>query len=180
MTQPTGSTDDSTPPRRTGWGDSAYGERFETGQAPDVSQPRYGWGLIGSAVLLLIGSLTPWAYIHGDLVRQTDIGIDIIWSALIGGAVLAALGLLIVARRGQLWVSLSALVLSGIFLLIMLLTGDSLTLDEARKYEVNLTDVTVAYGVWLTIVGVLGAAVFAVFAMIRRTASPATSRRWRR
>ena len=70
MTQPNGSTDEGTPPLRSSWGGSAYGVRFETGEAPDVSEPRYGWGLAGSAALLLIGSLTPWVYIHGDLVRR--------------------------------------------------------------------------------------------------------------
>jgi hypothetical protein len=164
--------------RRSTLGDLPYGERFHKG-ASDVSQPRYGWGLIGSAALLAIGAVTPWAYIHGDLAHRTDIGTDISWSAPIGAAVIAALGLLIVVRRGQLWVSVTALILSAIFLLITLIAEGSLTVDEANRYEVGVSDVTVAYGMWLTAAGLLGATTFAVFALIKRTATPANPRRRR-
>jgi hypothetical protein len=160
-------------------GDLPYGERFDTG-APDVSQPRYGWGLIGSAVLLVIGAVTPWAYVDGDLVHRTDIGVDISWSAPVGAAVIAALGLLIVLRRGQLWVSVTALILSVIFLLITLLAEGSLPVDEANKYEVGVSNVTAGYGVWLATASLLGATTIAVFALIKRTATPAKPRRRRK
>lgn len=138
-----------------------------------MSQPRYGWGLVASAALLAIGSFTPWAYIHGDLVHRTDLGVDISWSAPIGAAVIGALGLLIVTRRGRRWVSLTALILSAIFLLIALLAEGSLAVDEANKYEVGVSDVTVAYGMWLTAAGLLGAVTFAILALIKRTATAA-------
>jgi hypothetical protein len=159
-------------------GDLRFGQRFDRG-APDVSQPRYGWGLIGSAALLVVGVVAPWAYIDDDRVHRTDMGIDISWSAPVGAAVLAALGVLIVIRRGQLWVSVTALILSVIFLLITLAAQGSLTVDEAAKYEVGDSNVTVAYGVWLAGAGLLGAAVFAVFALITRTATAARPRRRR-
>ena len=165
--------------RRSALGDLPYGERFDTGK-PDVSQPRYGWGLIASAALLVIGAVTPWAYVHGDLVHRTDTGIDLSWSAPVGAAVIAALGLLIVVRRGQLWVSATALILSAIFLLITLIAEGSLAVDESNKYEVGLSDVTVAYGMWLTTVSLVGATTFAIFAVIKRTATPANPRRRRR
>ncbi|HKR99927.1 MAG TPA: hypothetical protein VJU79_10490 [Candidatus Dormibacteraeota bacterium] len=172
MNQSVGPEDESRLPRDSTLGDLPYGGRFDAG-APDVSQPRYGWGLVASAALLAIGSVTPWAYIHGDLVHRTDIGVDISWSAPVGAAVLGALGLLIVARRGRRWVSLTALILSAIFLLIALLAEGSLTVDEANKYEVDLSDVTVAYGMWLTAAGLFGAVTFAILALIKRTATPA-------
>jgi hypothetical protein len=163
--------------RQSGFGDLPYGQRFETGAA-DVSQPGYGWGLIGSAALLVIGIVTPWAYVDSERGHRTDIGIDISWSAPVGAAVIAALGMLIVARRGQLWVSLTALILSVIFLLITLVAAGSLPVDEAKKYGVGDSNVTVAYGVWLSAAGLLGAATFALFALIKRTATPAKP--WRR
>lgn len=74
--------------------------------------------------------------------------------------------------------SVTALILSAIFLLITLLAEGSLTVDEASKYEVGVSAVTVAYGAWLTTVGLLGATTLAIFGLIKRTATPAKA--WRR
>ncbi len=150
-----------------------WGGRFETGVKPDVSQPRCGWALMGSAVLGVIGGLTPWAYVHGDEVHRTDIGVQVGWFTGACALVVAALSALIVLRRGQLWVSVSALALNVISGLIMIFVGGSISEDEARTYSVSPSDVSAGYGVWLSEAGALLGVVFAVWALRRRTATPA-------
>ena len=155
-------------------GEGSSSRRSELGWGrPDVSQPRCGWALIASAVLAVIGAVTPWAYVHGDEVHRTDIGVHLGWLPLAFALVVASMGALIVVRRGATWVSVTALILSVLSLLIMILVGGSITLDEARKYSVEASDVSVGYGVWLTEASALLGVVFAVWALRRRTATPA-------
>jgi large-conductance mechanosensitive channel len=155
-------------------GEGSSSRRSELGWGrPDVSQPRCGWALIGAAVLGVIGGLTPWAYVHGDEVHRADLGIQLGWLPVASAIVVATMGALIVVRRGATWVSVTALVLSVFSLLIMILVGASITLDEARKYSVEASDVSVGYGVWLTEAGALLGVAFAVWALRRRTANPA-------
>jgi hypothetical protein len=163
----------SVPPRITpGWG-----ERYKTGLKPDVSQPRCGWALIGSAFLGVIGALTPWAYIHGDEVHRTDIGVQVGLFPLASALFVATMGALIVLRRGQLWVSVSVLVVTVVSLVIMTFVDGSIGVDEARKYSTSISDVSVGYGVWLTVCGALLGVAFAVWALLRRTAIPANEAR---
>jgi hypothetical protein len=155
-------------------GEGSCPRRSELGWGrPDVSQPRCGWALIGAAVLGVIGWLTPWAYIHGDEVHRTDIGVQLGWLPFASALVVATMGALIVVRRGETWVSVTALILSVLSLLVMTFVGGSITLDEGRKYSVEASDVSVGYGVWLTEVGALLGVVFAVWALRRRTAAAA-------
>src|SRR6266496_5023 len=116
MGQSSASDRGASSPRRPELG---WGERFETGMSPDVSQPRCGWALIGAAVLGVIGGLTPWAHIHAIEVHRTDIGVQVGWLPFACALVVVTMGALIVVRRGQTWVSVSALLLSLLSLLLM-------------------------------------------------------------
>ncbi len=158
--------------RELGWG-----ERFETGLSPDVSQPRCGWALIGSGLLGVIGGLTPWAHVHGDAVHRTDIGVQVGWLPFASALVVATMGVLIVVRRGQTWVSVCALLLSVLSLLLMTFEAGSITADDARKYGVSISEVSVGYGVWLTEGCAVLGLVFAAWALRRRTATPADQMR---
>ena len=155
-------------------GEGSSPRRSELGWGrPDVSQPRCGWALIGAGVLGVIGWLTPWAYVHGVEVHRTDVGVQLGWLPFASTLVVAAMGALIVVRRGKTWVSATALLLSVLSLLVMTFVGGSISVDEAQKYSVETSDVSVGYGVWLADAGALLGVVFAVWALRRRTATAA-------
>lgn len=165
--EPTGGNE-SLPELMPGQG---WGERYESGLAPDVSEPRYGWWLIGSATVTALGTLAPWARI--SKLDLTISGIHLGWFPFAAAVTVALFGLLIVRRRGNLWVSGLALALGGLNFATMIAVTDGITADQARAHHVDIEDVALGYGLWVTEVGAVLTVVSAFIAMRHRTAEPA-------
>lgn len=151
-------------------GDLPYGERYLTDQAPDVAHPQRGWLLIASAVLLVGGAVLPWVHIDERDVTLT--GLDLGWFTAGWGGLIGLMGVLIVLRLGRTWVGVVAMCTAVATLVVMIFMGDSIVHDQASKYLVEDSEVSVRYGMWLSMLAAMLAVGSAVWAFLDRSAAP--------
>lgn len=116
-----------------------------------------GWGVVGSAVLLVIAAFLPWASLFGITVNGTDgDGGITIFLALVAGimGVLAAL-------QGKRWAAITAIVFGVLSFLVGLLN----ILDVSGT---DIADTSIGIGLWLTALAGLLIIVFGVLSLKKR------------
>lgn len=137
--------------------------------AARMSQPLTGWLLLGTAVLVIIGSLTPWVTIHiFDQSATIDGTTGDGKLTIFCGGIVAVTGLLIGLRQGRLWTSIVALVFAVVTVLIGFadLGNISQLYGPAKDFPDSVF--SVGFGLWLVLIGGVAGLVLSIVAMVRR------------
>lgn len=152
-----------------------YREPQAFGDQPEVSEPAAGRALIASGLLIALGGVLPWARIPSKNVTLT--GLDLGWFTTASGGLIAVAGVIILLRCGRVWVSLTALTFALLSFVIAAVLAESIDADQAANYDVAPAQVSIEYGLGITVGTTLMAMVCAGYALFRRNPRPPLRRR---
>jgi hypothetical protein len=144
-------------------------------ESAEISDPVTGRGLVASGLLAALGGVLPWVHIPTKHVTLT--GVELGWFTTACGLVIAFAGLVVMVRQGRIWVSLTALCLAVLCFVITLILVGSLDADEAQRYDVTPAQVSIEYGLPLTVLATAMSAVCACYALVHRSARQRRRRR---
>jgi len=132
------------------------GPAATTSQAPAGPVPPVFWGLPLVLLLLLIGSIGPWATLDIEILGQSESetegglesdGVIILILTLISAALLAAWFF-----TRKIWAPIVMAVLGALALLICIVD----VADVNDKADTSLGDISVGWGLWLSLIASIG------------------------
>lgn len=156
------------PPPEHGYGygipGPAYGYPALT--PPTVSDPTTGWLMLAGGVLAIIGSLSPWVTAQAGPLQISANGTagDGVLTLICALPVVVA-GVVIGVRQGRLWAGIVGMVFASLIALIALVDVANISTRFGQDFYI---DVTVQFGLWLTVIAGALSAAAAIAALVRR------------
>jgi hypothetical protein len=155
---------------------TAFGYPSPESLAPSVSAVWTGWVLAAAAVGVAIGSFQTWATVVSTF-GGPGTTIDIAGTSgerdgkitVVVGAVMFAMGLLIILRQGRLWVSVAGVVLSAVATVVSLADISDVSTTSRTVSSIGAGHIDVGGGLYLVLgTGLLGLGASITALCIRR------------
>jgi hypothetical protein len=155
---------------------TAYGYPSPESMAPSVSVLWTGWLLAAAGLGVAIGSLLTWATVVSTF-GGPGTTIDIAGTSgerdgkitVVVGAVMFAMGLLIILRQGRLWVSVAGVVLSAVATVVSLADISDVSTTSRTVSSIGAGHIDVGGGLYLVLgTGLLGLGASITALCIRR------------